>query len=372
MVPPSTPLAALTVSHAPVRLAVPLLAATALGHALHLLELLRGANLLARLRHGPQAPQIGWCFYSADGLPLAPAEKALGPQLAPLAQEGHFHGAPTHWLLAPLHTADIPAIRGVVAAHGALVRRLALGLDQGEQVLTLGSGAWLAAATGRLGGAQVALPWYYIAGFCNDHPDIGVAVGQPHCCTGPWMSAAMPQQATALAVALAAQGLGHDLTQALEAATRPDPLREQAAFEAQQARQIRPTRDSTLARAIAFLEKHLEQPYALDAVAQAAAVSPRTLLRHFREGLGHSPLDHLHALRCARARVLLEITLDGIPSIAQACGYQDPAAFRRIFQRHTGLTPQAYRQRQSLRAPRQRWRVDPRNRSGPLVHTEKF
>jgi transcriptional regulator GlxA family with amidase domain len=36
--------------------------------------------------------------------------------------------------------------------------------------------------------------------------------------------------------------------------------------------------------------------------------------------VGHSPLDHLHRLRCARARVLLEITLESVPSVALACG----------------------------------------------------
>ena len=102
----------------------------------------------------------------------------------------------------------------------------------------------------------------------------------------------------------------------------------------------------------------MDRPYALDAVAQAAAVSPRTLLRHFRQVLGHSPLDHLHRLRCERARWLLETTLEGIPAIAQSCGYADPAAFRRIFTRVVGLSPSAYRQRHALRAPRQRWRVD--------------
>ena len=80
---------------------------------------------------------------------------------------------------------------------------------------------------------------------------------------------------------------------------------------------------------MAYLEKNLEQPYVLHQVAQAAAVSPRTLLRHFQDAVGQSPLDHLHQLRCARAKVLLEITLESVPSIAMACGYSDRAAFRR-------------------------------------------
>ena len=78
----------------------------------------------------------------------------------------------------------------------------------------------------------------------------------------------------------------------------------------------------------------------------------------FQEALGHSPLDHLHGLRCQRARVLLELSLDGVPAIGEACGYADPAAFRRVFRRETGVSPAQYRQRYALRSPRVRWKVD--------------
>lgn len=106
------------------------------------------------------------------------------------------------------------------------------------------------------------------------------------------------------------------------------------------------------------MEAHLDQPYSLDRLAEAASVSTRTLLRHFQQELSQSPLDHLHGLRCARARVMLEVTLESVPSIAVACGYADPAAFRRIFVRYTGMAPSEYRKRHALRAPRRRWRVE--------------
>ncbi|WP_240357240.1 hypothetical protein [Pseudomonas hygromyciniae] len=43
------------------------------------------------------------------------------------------------------------------------------------------------------------------------------------------------------------------------------------------------TRDSVVFRAKQWLQQHIQMPYSLDAVAQAATASPRTLLRHFKE-----------------------------------------------------------------------------------------
>lgn len=333
---------------------IPLLPQTALGHALHLVECLRSANLLARLRSGPAAPGIRWRFCDARGEPLA--ADSLGPFIAPLAHEGAFTGPATALLLAPLHCPDIPAVRAATQAHTALVRRIGIAVDQGQQVISVSNGAWLAAASARLDGRRVALPWYYVAGFVRDFPGIEPAPAQSLVQDGPWLSADVATGSIGIALALTRQAMGPETAEALSAAAVADPARSHAAHSA--AGQIPNTRDSTLARAIAHLEKALDQPYCLADVALAAAVSPRTLLRHFREALGHSPLDHLHGLRCARARVLLEITLESIPSIAQACGYSDPAAFRRVFARHAGMAPGAYRERHTLRAPRQRWRVD--------------
>lgn len=342
-----------TAMHPSLAIDIPVLPETALGHALEFVELLRTANLLAGLRHGAQAPRIGWRLVDAQGQPLRITD---GP-LLPYVRAGAFEGPATALFIAALHCPDIPSIRIAVGQHPALVRRLGVAVDQGLRICSQGNGTWLAARSGRLEGRCVALPWYYIGGFGHDFPGIAIAPGQDFHEDGPWLSAALPTGMADMAATLVRQVMGPELAQALRAVLHPDPERGRATLEALQARHIPSTRDSTLARAIAWMERHLDQPYQLDAVAAAASVSPRTLLRHFREELGHSPLDHLHGLRCARARVLLEITLESVPTIAQACGYTDPAAFRRVFTRHTGLSPTAYRQRHSLRAPRRRWRV---------------
>jgi len=338
------------------RVDIPLLPESAVGNALQFIDLLRSANLLAGLRLGASAPRLEWRLLDAKGAPLPVLPGPLAAYSPTPAEPPS--GPPFALFIPSFHTADIPAIRNAVARNGPLVRHIGIALDAGQKVFTLGNGAWLAAESGRLNGRQVSLPWFYVAGFERDHPDIGFALGQDIAEDGPWISGALPISVGDLAVSLIRHTLGSALAEACATVLTPDHERTRAALQANAQQHIPATRDSTLARAIAWMEAHLDEPYSLARLAEAAAVSTRTLLRHFQQELSQSPLDHLHSLRCARAKVMLEVTLESVPSIAVACGYSDPAAFRRIFARYTGMAPGEYRQRHALRAPRRRWRVD--------------
>ena len=350
--------------HAPVpavfRVDIPLLPESAVGSALQFIDLLRGANMLAGLRLGAHAPRFAWRLLDAEGAPLPPLPGPLAAY-TPAASAGGkgWAGPPAQAVFIPsFHAPDIPAIRAVAGRHRALSRQVGIALDAGQTLLTVGNGAWLAAHSGRLNGRRASLPWFYIAGFERDFPDIGLSLGQDLSDDGPWLSCALPQSVNLLAIAWVRHALGPELAAACETVMAPDHQRARAALQANAQQHIPATRDSTLARAIAFMEAHLDQPYSLARLAEAASVSTRTLLRHFQQELSQSPLDYLHSLRCARARVMLEVTLESVPSIAVACGYADPAAFRRIFARYTGMAPAEYRQRHALRAPRRRWRVE--------------
>ena len=348
---------------------IPLLPEATLGSALTLIDLLRAARMLAQLRLGALAPPISWRLLAADGSAWAPS---IGPANAALAQLalgsgfGHYLGqAPAarqdevqHAVFLPaMHAADVPSVRRLVQGQGVLVAALRQALDAGGLLACQGNSAWLLAATGRAAGRALVLPWFYVSAFRDDHPEVLLELDQAGTAEAPWFSVAGVEQLGWLVCALLEHSTGPGLADLCRSAFGFDRQRSRAA--AQASAQIRKTRDSTLARAIDWLEQHLEAPYDLDTVAAAAAVSPRTLLRHFRQELGRSPLDQLHLMRCARARVMLEITLESVPTIAQACGYSDPHAFRRVFARHCGCTPSAYREAHALRAPRARWRLDP-------------
>lgn len=118
------------------------------------------------------------------------------------------------------------------------------------------------------------------------------------------------------------------------------------------------TRESAVYKARQFLESRLRQPFSLEETAKAASVSTRTLLRHFQEALGTTPLGYLQKRRVERACQLLEVSQFDLPTILHQCGYEDASAFRRVFRAETGMTPAQYRRSYRLRTSRQAWRAD--------------
>lgn len=108
-------------------------------------------------------------------------------------------------------------------------------------------------------------------------------------------------------------------------------------------------------RARQWLVKHLAEPYDVQALAQAAATSPRTLARHFMATHGMSAHDYLERLRVERACLLLQTTHITIEEIGRSSGLASPSTFRRVFLKHTGNLPGDYRRRYRLRTLRPRW-----------------
>ncbi|MGP4753791.1 GlxA family transcriptional regulator [Agrobacterium pusense] len=78
-------------------------------------------------------------------------------------------------------------------------------------------------------------------------------------------------------------------------------------------------------------------------LADSVHLSERTLQRRFLRATGLKLTEYLQSVRIMKARQLLETTNGSVESIAWAVGYADPAAFRKIFGRLTGATPNVYR-----------------------------
>lgn len=103
--------------------------------------------------------------------------------------------------------------------------------------------------------------------------------------------------------------------------------------------------DPALARAIGFLEAHLELNLTATEVAAAAGLSERTLQRRFAAEFGQSWGQTLKRVRMIRAVELLALRQMSVVQIALACGYSSTSAFNRNFKGYAGLTPTEFRDR---------------------------
>jgi transcriptional regulator GlxA family with amidase domain len=101
--------------------------------------------------------------------------------------------------------------------------------------------------------------------------------------------------------------------------------------------------DKDILEAQAWMEKHYGDPITIDAIAGKAGISPRHFKRRFRKATGESPLGYLQNLRMEAAKRRLETTLDNVNEITCRIGYEDSSTFRRLFKRHTGISPREYR-----------------------------
>ena len=81
----------------------------------------------------------------------------------------------------------------------------------------------------------------------------------------------------------------------------------------------------------------------LQAIANHASISVRTLNRQFREHFGTTPLGLLARMRVDRARRLLESTELTVDRVAEQSGFGSYASLRFHFLRTVGVSPQKYR-----------------------------
>jgi len=106
-----------------------------------------------------------------------------------------------------------------------------------------------------------------------------------------------------------------------------------------------PVGDAAIRGTLAWIKEHYAEPNPVSAMAERSGLNPRTFARRFVSATGRRPIDHVQALRIDRARTLIEVGDGPLDSVGFQVGYEDPASFRRLFRRTTGLSPAAYRRK---------------------------
>lgn len=103
--------------------------------------------------------------------------------------------------------------------------------------------------------------------------------------------------------------------------------------------------DAVIEKCQLWIAEHYEAANPVARMIEYSGLAPRTFKRRFQAATGYTPIEYVQTLRIEEAKFLLETTAMPTDHIGAAVGYEDPASFRRLFKRLTGVTPANYRRR---------------------------
>ncbi len=216
--------------------------------------------------------------------------------------------------------------------------------ERGACLCSVCAGAFLLAQTGRLDGKMATTHWNLADRFADRFPEVilkreKMLIDEGDCITAGGVSAYMD-----LSLYLSARFGSPELAASLSKLLLIDPSRRlQSPY---QTRGFHKTHgDSAILMLQEWLENNFSKAHSIGDLAQRARLGERTLMRRFKKATGDTPLEYLQQLRITAARKLLESSGETIEEITLHTGYEDVSSFRKLFKRHTGLSPSAYRKK---------------------------
>jgi transcriptional regulator GlxA family with amidase domain len=330
------------------------------GPAAAIADMLRLVNEIATLR-GARHDPVSLAHRTPAGRTLKPPLIAVArPRSTGRSTANPKSSAsllPDVLIIPGWHARNGPRLNRLVNRDRMACARLRAVHDNGGHVVGLFTGVALLGEAGLLDQARAVIPWPFVPAVLRHAPGVKLVNDEALIEHERVWTVDSPILATEAALlVMQAAGLA-ELAESARAVLLHSPQRQSLTLAVAEDARTR-VGPGSLERARRWLEDHLHEPYSLADTARAAATSERSLLRHFRQTFGQTPLQMLHGLRVTRARMLLETTYLSTEAIAERCGWRDPVMLRDVFRRSTGLTPAAYRERYRLRTKRREWGSD--------------
>jgi transcriptional regulator GlxA family with amidase domain len=105
--------------------------------------------------------------------------------------------------------------------------------------------------------------------------------------------------------------------------------------------------DDMVLQAQHYLEKNYEDKISIEELSQQFNVGRRSFDRRFIKATAITPLDYLQRVRVEAAKKAFETTRQTVSEVMYDVGYNDTKAFREVFSRVTGMSPNDYKTRYS-------------------------
>lgn len=253
-----------------------------------------------------------------------------------------------HGLALDADTALIVGARDidrVLAEQPGLIdwsRRLA---QRAATLVGVCSGAFFLAEAGLLDGRRATTHWCLSSQLARRYPRIEVVEDAIFLQAGRLWTSAGVTAALDLSLALVERDLGLDVALAVARDLVVYLKRPGGQSQFSQCLHSQMTLHTGIRQLQEWILGNLDRPLSLAVLSARAAMSPRNLGRVFRREAGCSPAEFVERCRIERARQLLEEGQAPLKQVALRCGFSSDDHLRRVFHRHLGVTPRAYRER---------------------------
>ncbi|WP_203591323.1 helix-turn-helix domain-containing protein [Streptomyces sp. SID13031] len=281
--------------------------------------------MFQKIRPEPESPyDVVLC-----GKPSNPLSAIIG-ELRPLQE------------LAEADTVVVPGVVDQESAENpqALAAIASAGAD-GARLVSLCTGAFVLGYAGVLDGHRVTTHWALAEEFRAAFPRVELAEHELYIDDGQVLTSGGMLAAADLCLHVLRSDLGQSYANDVSRLLVSPPHR--AGGQSQYTKIIDKPLTGSLAPVLAWMLEHLDEPLTLQAVADQAHMSGRTLARRFRAETGQSVLDWVVMRRVERARELLEESDLTVTQIAYAAGFGSTESLRRHFLLSAGTSPGAYR-----------------------------
>jgi transcriptional regulator GlxA family with amidase domain len=240
-------------------------------------------------------------------------------------------------------TFDTIIVAGGITAPAAtpgLLSYLRSAVHRTRRIASICTGALMLAEAGLLDGRRATTHWYYAGKMQRDYPKIAVEEDRIFTTDGPiWTSAGM-SAGVDLALALVENDLGAEIARVV--AKILVVYHRRAGGQSQHSTLLDlDAQSDRVQTALAYAKEHLSTPLSIDALANAAFLSPRQFSRLFREETGQSPAKAVERLRVESAKLMMETGRFSAEEIARKNGFGNRERMRRSFVRAFGQPPQA-------------------------------